>query len=59
MFISAWMPITEETPMARYIPNGSRALRAIRYPTHTMVTKQAPTSVTPANPNSSPITEKM
>ena len=37
MFISAWMPMTDEKAMARYFPNGSRARRAIRNPTHTTV----------------------
>lgn len=59
MFMSACIPITDDRPIARYLPNRSRARRAIRKPTHTIVRKQAPTATTPANPSSSPMTEKM
>ena len=54
----AVIPIPEVIPTARYWPNGSAAVRAIRNPSQTNAEKRRMIAVTPMNPHSSPIEEK-
>ena len=37
MFVSAWIPIVIDSPIARYLPNGSLARKEMRKPRNNFV----------------------
>jgi hypothetical protein len=53
--MNAVSPIVAVSPTARYCPNGSDAVRAIRKPSQQNRAKRATTTQIPTKPHSSPI----